>query len=284
MSTEGFMKALKALVARPVLTAVALAALGLGSVIGLAATTGADLPWSTSGPSPSPNATETAVPTAAIAGADSFSFVEHAGGAGASSNVRVTNHCGDGRFRARANIALNRISAPVVSPTNLAYAESTGANCITVAVALQVNLYQRGAPRNTPENAAVAINVNCTGCFTYARAIQYVIPTDDPHAAAPDVDALIKDMDRELRFLASMHDPTEAELIAALQRVTAVIDRFSGLAQYLREETRETRSEEPAGASSAPMSTATPAPTQSAPTPSAPSGTPAATASPTASP
>ena len=168
---------------------------------------------------------------------------------GGGNNVVKANNSTNGRLLVKGNLEMNRIPAPKVGPVNFAEARSTCTDCQTFATALQVNLYERGASQVTPQNAAVALNINCTRCITVARAIQYVIPVDDLKQTPKEVDDLFKALDRELRDI--NQSATTAQ--EANQRINGVIAQFKGLAQYLRDASQETT----AGGTPTPSATAT---------------------------
>ncbi len=97
-------------------------------------------------------------------------------------------------------------------------------------MALQIDLVSRNAHDVTPQNYAYAINYQCTGCTTVARALQYVIPVDDPNQVPDEVREPQRQMDAELRQAA--HDPHET-LDQAEARVNDVINQFQDLANSL---------------------------------------------------
>ena len=66
-----------------------------------------------------------------------------------------------------------------MQPKNIAVAEGQCTDCATLAIAVHVFLYQRGAPSIQPQNIALAINNACTRCVTFAYAFQFVIPVDN---------------------------------------------------------------------------------------------------------
>lgn len=188
------------------------------------------------------------------------------GGGGPNNIVRLRNRQ-DGRFRIRGNIDLNRIHGSRVTPRNVASAVATCTDCQTVAIALQLNLYQRTAAWVAPENLAVALNIECTRCTTVAVAIQYVLPVDDPNDTPEDVDKLIREMDRELR---DIHSDKGISLTEAETRINTVIARFVELANSLDEKRAEAT--EQTSATVTPTVTATVTPTVSpSPTDAAPS-------------
>ena len=207
------------------------------------------------------------------------------GGGGGNNVVRVVNH-NDGRLQIRGNLDLNHIPGPTVGPVNLAYATSSCTDCQTIAVALQIDLISRTATRIVPQNAAVAVNVQCHHCVTIARALQYVVQVDDPNQVPPDVADLLKEMDRTLNDISHTQGITITE---AESQINAVIARFSTLAASLydqrQEDTRDNTPGPPALPAATPASTTTPAgdltPTSAPQTPTAPPPAAAPTATPT---
>jgi putative peptide zinc metalloprotease protein len=204
---------------------------------------------------------------------------------GPRNEVRLEN-TENGRFKARASIRMHRIENDDVNPVNIAFAQAGCTDCQTIAVAVQVVFYKRGATNVHPENVALAANVGCTRCVTAARAIQYVIPVDDPKSdVPPQVAQLIKDMDKELRFLASVKTIDQITSDAALARIQTVLDQYAELRQYLFDIMQIQRADNatpgPTGSASA---SPTASPTSAAPATSAPPSAPTATASPTATP
>ena len=152
-----------------------------------------------------------------------------------------------------------------IRPTNQAFAYSSCTGCQTYAVALQIVVYRQSASVVAPVNEALAINYHCTGCNTVARALQYVIPTANPDELPPSVQRLSRQVSREIRSIQSTPGITPAEGDA---RVNAVIGQFQNLAQNLNDKHSETRDEDSPNAS--PIDRASPAF----------SGTPSAGASP----
>ena len=190
------------------------------------------------------------------------------------NEVRLQNPQ-DNRFMARASVKMFRLHGDDIGPYNLALAQAGCTDCQTIAVAVQIVFYQRGATNVHPQNIAIASNVGCTRCVTIARAIQYVIPVDDLKADVPDeVKGLVKDMDKELRYFASIKSINELSSDEAAARLQRVLDQYADLQQYLHDVmTKRTKDNE-----------ADPQQGQeTSPSPS-PGSTPAGSAEPTASP
>jgi hypothetical protein len=88
----------------------------------------------------------------------------------------------------------------------------------------------------SPENAAIALNYQCTRCYTRAWALQYVISVDDPRVVPDDVSRLIKAMDREMNDIRADKSIT---LEQAIGRIEAVVAEFKSLAADLRVQTSD---------------------------------------------
>jgi hypothetical protein len=195
---------------------------------------------------------------------------DEGGGGGARNLVQIQNRT-DGRLRVRGNIQLNRILAPSVEPVNLALALGSCTDCQTFAVALQLDLISRTASQIAPQNAAVAVNVDCTRCVTVARAFQYVYQVDDPTQVPGETSELIRAMDHELQ---AIHSDGNVTLSDAEARINAVIAQFTTLAESLDDKrAEETR---PTSPDMGPQTTVTPTPGGIA-TPSGAEATPTAT-------
>jgi hypothetical protein len=228
-------------------------------------------PANTSSPSPTVPG-QTATPTPDF---DAGVILEEFPPGGPRNQVRLEN-TEDRRFKARASIRLHRVLDNDVNPVNIAFAQGRCTDCQTVAVALQVVLYKRGASSVRPENVALAANVGCTRCITIARAIQYVIPVDDPTQVPPEVDRLIKDMDRELRFLASVRTLDQITSDESMARLQSVLDKYAELHQYLWDLMHRQTAPDAAPTSASPSPTASPTASPTSPSPS-PAATPTAT-------
>lgn len=154
---------------------------------------------------------------------------------GGRNIVTVVNRT-DNRLRMRGNIQLSRSLGSTAEPVNFAGAYSSCTDCQTIAVALQIALISTHATVIAPRNSAVAINFSCTRCVSVARAIQYVVQVDDPHEVPNDVSELMREMNRELRSIASDRSVTLAQAEA---RIEAVISRFHVAASSLYEQRDE---------------------------------------------
>jgi hypothetical protein len=236
-----------------------------------AALTGEPMPSAAAAASPTPASTPLA--ESPESEAEAVSLKENAGGAGGNNIVIVSNR-NDHTFRMRGAIQLNRINAPNVAPQNVAIAQGilcTG--CETYAVALQINLIGPDTHRAVPANAASAGNFACDFCTTAAEAIQYTLTVDDPMDTPPDVRGLLRAMEAELRDISHEADT----VIEAESRVDAIILRFKSLARSLQNvlDVETTGTTGPVDGSPTPSPSASPVPTASPETPTpTPSMTP----------
>jgi hypothetical protein len=234
-------------------------------------------------PSPSP---EPATPEPLVSDdpLDDILISQPQGGGGGRNVVKVENWI-DNDLAIKASIELNRITKKRAEPINFARAYSSCAGCRTIAVALQINLIERGTREVSPWNAAVAINERCFRCLTIALAYQFSISVDDPKATPKDVRDLVKEMDRELRAISN---DRSIDVLDAANRLDAVIARYHALTAWLvrqRETAEEATTPDASSAPTEPPPTADPsADASGAPAEPAPSasdspaaGTPAPT-------
>jgi putative peptide zinc metalloprotease protein len=237
---------------------------------------------------PAPTASETAASPAATTGdaADGSDVGFKLNGGGGKNIVKITNRT-DNRLIVRGRVDFNRIPAPKVAPVNAAIAVASCSGCQTYAVALQINLYQRGASTVAPQNAAAAVNAACSHCVTVARSIQYAIPVDDVSTIPHDVRELAKALDKELHAVEGVYDTSSFNVYDANARINNVVTQFKTLANSLLDEYRvatESNSPTPAPAASGaaidPNATDTPPEGSCAPTASPDSSPTASGASP----
>jgi putative peptide zinc metalloprotease protein len=120
---------------------------------------------------------------------------------------------------------IRRVTGDVVDQTNAAVAVASCEECRTVAIAIQVLIVQTDPSVVTPENLALAVNVDCTLCETFALAYQLVIGEGTRLRFTADGNRQIAQIRRELRAL-RREDLSGAELDA---RVDALVDRLRGV-------------------------------------------------------
>jgi hypothetical protein len=191
-------------------------------------------PAATETPSPSPTGQAAAASaTASAEPADGSDVGFKLNGAGSRNIVKITNKT-DNRLIVRGRVDFNRIpGADKIAPVNAAIAVGSCTGCQTYAVALQISLYQRGASVVAPQNGAVAVNAGCNHCVTVARAIQYAIPVDDISTVPNDVRALAKALDKQLKGVEGVYDTSTFTAYQADARILDVISEFKALGDRL---------------------------------------------------
>jgi hypothetical protein len=208
-------------------------------------------------------------------------------------NQVMADNSENNRFLARSSIKFRKLKTNDIVPVNIAFAQGRCTDCQTIAVAVQVIVYKRGATNVQPQNVALAANVGCTRCVTIARAIQYVIPVDDLDNVPDNVKRLVHRLDQELHKFEQVRSIDELNSDEAAARLQAAVNDFAELHQYMvdlmtkktaendedpgaketGERLRESPSPSPSGTASASPSSATPSPTTGTSTP-APTATP----------
>jgi len=159
---------------------------------------------------------------ALLALAPSLTLADASGGTGPRNMVRAEGQA-SGHLVVRGNVQINTINSPQVEPVNEAYAHGNCDGCVTLAVALQLDLYNPSATTVSPQNEAFAINEACNGCTTVAVACQVVRPVDDPGTLPSAERDLVQQMNHELTEVQS--DPS-ISLDAAVSQVVAVIHQY----------------------------------------------------------
>ncbi|MEY2447323.1 MAG: putative peptide zinc metalloprotease protein [Acidimicrobiaceae bacterium] len=108
--------------------------------------------------------------------------------------------------------------ATTVAPGNAAIAIASCTNCQTVAIAVQI-IFVVGSPTIfAPENAAVAVNSDCSFCDTLATAYQFVVQTSAPVRFTKDGLRQLKDIYKSLKDL-EKSDLTALELQAKVDEL-----------------------------------------------------------------
>ena len=224
----------------------------------------------------SATATEVALPTCDQISLDALvvalfedTFDTQGNGGGRPNRVLLKN-C-NSALKVRGSVQINRIGGPAVEPVNLSMAYGQCIDCQTLAVSLQLNLYRPSATTVMPRNGAAAINLECTRCYTVARALQYSFAVDDPSELPPRLSSLINEMDRQFKLIAQ--ESGSLSLEQAEGKVNYVIQQFQDLAASL-DDKREQRTENGPDATATP--TPTPMPTATAMATPMPTGTPTA--------
>ncbi|HEX2048668.1 MAG TPA: hypothetical protein VHF27_12950, partial [Acidimicrobiales bacterium] len=136
--------------------------------------------------------------------------------AGASDeNVAVATNQTDGAAVAEASVQFRMAPNGVIDEENTAHALASCGDCQTLAVAFQLVLVPRDFHTLVPRNEAVAGNLACEECLTWASAKQVFVVTGGPasltgagHQRIRDLEARVEALEAELPTL------TLAELAA----------------------------------------------------------------------
>lgn len=191
----------------------------------------------------------------------------------------------------------------LVDQVNEAWALASCSDCTTVAVAFQLLLILEEANVVVPQNLAVAVNVLCVECFTYALAMQTIVtlkaPLSDEATAElmalweilEDIQANIEDIPLDqlypmlLAIQQQIMEIIEAEGLASVDEATAEASDDTTAGSGSTDSSTGTVSDEPTGTDGS-ASEPTPTPTsEPSPEPTAePSPSPTAEPTPAPSP
>lgn len=101
-------------------------------------------------------------------------------------NAAIAINTKDGSSVFKFSFSIAREMNDVLDQTNGAVAVASCTECQTVAIAIQVVLVGSEPSIATPENIAIAYNIECTACETMASAFQYVFGTGGAVYFTPD--------------------------------------------------------------------------------------------------
>ena len=145
---------------------------------------------------------------------------------GSPTNTVVVENTKDGSslFKMAFNVR-SIVNATTVAPGNAAVAIASCTDCQTVAIAIQV-VFVIGSPTTfSPENAAIAINVECSLCDTLATAFQFVVQSSVPVRLTPDGHHELHDIRKALKEL----DDSGLDSIAMRDEVRELMDRLAAV-------------------------------------------------------
>ena len=144
----------------------------------------------------------------------------------AQDTAAVAVNTKDGSSIFKLAFAIKRAAGDVVDNGNAAVAFASCVECRTVAISIQVVLVTGDPEVVTPQNIALAYNVECTACETFASAFQFVLSTDGNVHFTPEGNQEIAAIRRELRELARAELPLaelDARLDTLMQRLVRVL-------------------------------------------------------------
>jgi putative peptide zinc metalloprotease protein len=138
--------------------------------------------------------------------------------AGAGDNAAVAINTKDGADIFKLAFKIARVNQDVVDNVNAAAAFASCTDCSTVAVALQIVLIFSDPQVISPENLALAVNVECEACITVADAYQWVLTTGGPEHFTAEGNQRIAAIRQRLHDLSSA-DLTVEQLQAELDEI-----------------------------------------------------------------
>lgn len=118
-----------------------------------------------------------------------------------NDNTAIVVNTKDGSSLFKLSFSVSRVMSDTVDSGNAAVAYASCSECQTTALALQFVLLMSDPSTFTPENLALAVNVDCFECDTLASAYQFVIQGGGPvHLTAEGIRRL-EEIRRELAAL-----------------------------------------------------------------------------------
>ena len=136
----------------------------------------------------------------------------------AADNTAVAVNTKDGSSLFTFSFNVARVMTDTVDTSNAAAAVASCTDCQTVAIALQFVLVMSEPDVFTPENVALAINIECSLCDTMASAYQFIIQVDGPVRLTPEGMKRLQEIRRELAALedSGLSGPEMAARVDAL--------------------------------------------------------------------
>jgi putative peptide zinc metalloprotease protein len=144
---------------------------------------------------------------------------------GGGDNTAVVVNTKDGSSKFKISFKILRTSSDTVDNTNAAIAFASCEGCETVAIAWQVVLVSSDPSVVSPENYAIALNVECTDCATLASAYQWVLGTDGKVRFTAEGNRAIAQIRRSLQEL-RRSDLTIVEVQAELDALAEELERI----------------------------------------------------------
>jgi putative peptide zinc metalloprotease protein len=136
----------------------------------------------------------------------------------AQDNTAIAINTKDGTDIFKLAFKIVRVNQDIVDQSNAAVAFNSCEECQSIAVALQIILIFSDPDVVTPENLALAINLECDACVAFASAYQWVLTTGGPvHFTAEGSKRLAELRERLRELLRS--DATPEQLQAELEQI-----------------------------------------------------------------
>lgn len=137
---------------------------------------------------------------------------------GQGDTTAVAVNTRDGADVFRLAFSIRRVLSETADTSNAAAAVSSCTDCTTVAISFQALLLLTEPEEVTPENLALALNIECSLCQTLASAYQFVLTTGGPVRFTAEGSRRLQEIHRQL--LALRHaDMGIVELQAEVDRL-----------------------------------------------------------------
>jgi hypothetical protein len=147
------------------------------------------------------------------------------------NNVAAVFNQSDYSFQTEGSVDIDVDKGKTVDNVNIAYSQSQCMQCSSMTVGFQLVLYDEKATNVSPENGAFSVNIQCTDCFTYSRAIQYVLPVEHPNEVAKDIEWQAKHLNRELDSVLYQASTGSISTGDAMMRIESLATDFTAMAQ-----------------------------------------------------
>lgn len=144
-----------------------------------------------------------------------------AAAAAAQDSTAVAVNTRDGASIFRLAFHVVRVVNGAVDQGNAAVAVSSCSECQTIALAFQVILVMSESDTVTPTNLAIALNVECSSCVSYAAATQLVLGTEGIVRFTPEGQRRLAELRIQLLRLRTEEDLTIEELEAIVDQARA---------------------------------------------------------------
>jgi putative peptide zinc metalloprotease protein len=165
---------------------------------------------------------------------------------------------------------VRRVMNGVVDQTNAAVAVASCENCRTVAVAIQIVIITGEADVITPENAAIALNYQCTSCETLASAYQFVFTTNGKVKFTKKAWREMWEIKQGVEDLLAQVEAGEIDLPTLQAELDVLMDRLGVVIEDAVERGKKDRHERGDEEEDAVEESPTPVPTMSAETSASP--------------
>ena len=146
---------------------------------------------------------------------------------GGGDNLALAVNTKDDSSLIKFAFDVRRIMNGAVDDANAAVAVASCENCLTIAVAIQLVMITGDPEVVTPTNLALALNVDCLACETFASAYQYVFTTGGNVRFTGDGQQAINDIRKQIADLLEQgldFTTLDTELGVLVEELYAVVD------------------------------------------------------------